>query len=159
MVALKVCLHAPKHATSAVNQHRQGPMCSLFPFLFIFFLLSFSLPPLFLSFRHILIMNWEENQRVHPAHQHNSVCPVTHWFCIVCMCVHLSVCACLKEAKCLWHNWSFSQVVIYFLWLSWQQETGRDAGCWRSVSVCVFVRLCVSESRDHPLHHKQHQMH
>lgn len=48
MVALKVCLHAPKHATSAVNQHRQGPICSLFPFLFIFFLLSFSLPPLFL---------------------------------------------------------------------------------------------------------------
>lgn len=135
----------------------KGPFVPFF--LSCSFSSSFPSPCLLFSFRHILIMNWEENQRVHPAHQHNSVCPVTHWFCIVCMCVHLSVCACLKEAKCLWHNWSFSQVVIYFLWLSWQQETGRDAGCWRGVSVCVFVRLCVSESRDHPLHHKQHQMH
>lgn len=40
--------------------------------------------------------------------------------------------------------------------------TGDWQGCWlleECECVCVFVRLCVSESRDHPLHHKQHQMH
>lgn len=146
MVALKVCLHAPKHATSAVNQHRQGPMCSLFSFpvhfLPPFLLLASSFPFLSTHLNHEL---GGESERVHPAHQHNSVCPVTHWFCIVCMCVHLRMCACLKEAKCLWHNWSFSQVVIYFPWLSWQQETGRDAGCWRSVSVCVCICASLCE--------------
>lgn len=157
MVALKVCLHAPKHATSAVNQHRQGPICSLFPFLFIFFLLSFSLPPLFLS-THLNHELGGESESTSSTPTQFSLPSNTLVLHSVYVCALKCVCM-SKGGKVSMAQLELQSSVIYFLWLSWQQETGRDAGCWRGVSVCVFVRLCVSESRDHPLHHKQHQMH